>query len=74
MRRRPRGRRRESHFLIGALRSVGQLAPRPDSTRQCAFDLRLRVLESVRSRSFVEQKPFPARIMTDASVGIQGQG
>jgi len=29
-----------SFFRIVALRSVGQLAPAPDLTRQCAFDLR----------------------------------
>jgi hypothetical protein len=68
------GRRRETDFLIGALRSVGQLAPRPDTTRQCAFDLRLRVLKSVRSGSFAVEKLSPARIMTEASVGTQGQG
>ena len=30
----------ELHTSPSALRSVGQLAPLPDLTRQCAFDLR----------------------------------
>src|ERR1051326_7493891 len=44
-RRPPALRRRSRLFPVKpvAPRSVGQLAPKPDATRQCAFDLRFRV-------------------------------